>query len=188
MEAMEPMHLFIVNRELNYFDQVHPQSTGNAGQYSIRHTFPAPGDYILYNELDLGEDGHDLYRFDVPVVGTDAARLAPDMGPKKSNGYLIELEPLGEVKAGQTSRFVALLSRDGTGGDLESLVGAESHVAILDSSAGSFSHIDAEMSDIGFGPSVGFAHRFERPGLYKLWLRFTKGDKVTTVDWVVDVK
>ncbi len=114
------------------------------------------------------------------------------MEPKKSNGYVIDLESLGDVRAGQASRFVALLSRDGTTngtvGDLEALLGDESHVAILDSSAGSFAHIDAEISDIGFGPSVGFAHRFERPGLYKVWLRFTKGDKVTTVDWVVDVK
>ncbi|MEO6457767.1 MAG: hypothetical protein ABIO92_05780, partial [Chloroflexia bacterium] len=194
-ESGEPMHLFIVNRDLNYFDQVHPQPAGAPGQYSIRHSFPAPGEYVLYNELDLNGEGRQVHRFDVQVSGAQKARLARDLGAKKSNGYVISLEPLGDVRAGQTSRFVALVSRDtdadtaaSARDEIKSLVGTESHIALLDQNAGSFAHIDAVMSDIGLGPSVGFTHRFERSGLYRLWLRFSKDGKVTLVDWVVEVK
>jgi hypothetical protein len=58
---------------------------------------------------------------------------------------------------------------------------------VLDENAGGFAHIGAKVQDIGFGPSAGFEHRFEKPGLYKMWLRFT-AEQTIQVEWVVEVK
>lgn len=201
--AMQPLHLFIVNRDLSYFDQVHPQPAGSVGRYEIPYMFPVAGNYVLYNQVDLADGTHEVHRFEFQVGGVGTAQLAPDMGPKQAGGYTIDLEPLGGagvVRAGEESRFVAVVSNNGASGsnghsgngsqsaDLSKLVGEEAHVVILDANAGSFAHIDAQVRDIGFGPSVGFVNRFERPGLYKIWLRFSHNGQVTTVGWVVDVK
>lgn len=192
--APAPMHLFIADRELSYFDEVHPQPSGKVGEYKVEHRFPASGDYVLYSQLAVAGSAHEISRFDLKVTGASAARLVPDMAPKKSEGYTIDLQPLGEVKAGQASRFIAVIGSDGTaktGKDLQALLGKTAHLIVLDESAGSFAHIGAKVQDIGapasLMPSAGFEHRFERPGLYKLWLRFT-AEQTIQVEWVVEVK
>jgi Cu+-exporting ATPase len=188
--APAPMHLFITDRELSYFDEVHPQPSGKVGEYTVEYSFPASGDYVLYSELAVAGAAHDIGRFELKVGGQKAAQLTPDMLSKKSEGYSIDLQPLGTVSASQPTRFIAVIGSDGNARsdvDLQSLVGKAAHLIVLDESAGSFAHIDATVQDIGFGPSAGFEHRFERRGLYKVWLRFT-AEQTVQVEWVVEVK
>jgi P-type Cu+ transporter len=188
--TVAPMHLFIANRELTYFNEVHPQPSDGAGEYTVEHSFPASGDYVLYSELDLAGPEHEIGRFDLKVAGATAAKLAPNMVPKKREGYSVDLKPLGELTAGDESRFIAVIGSDGKAKseeELRALLGKTAHLVVLDQSAGSFAHIGATVQDIGFGPSVGFEHLFERPGLYKLWLRFT-AEQTVQVAWVVEVK
>jgi Cu+-exporting ATPase len=185
-----PMHLFIADRELSYFDEIHPQPSGKPGEYTVEHRFPASGDYVLYSELNPAGPGHEIGRFDLKVSGAGAAQLAPNMLPKKSEGYTIDLKPLGDVRAGQPSQFIVVIGSDGkakSAEQLQALSGKTAHLIVLDERAGGFAHVGATVQDIGFGPSAGFEHRFDRPGLYKLWLRYT-ADEAVQVEWVVEVK
>lgn len=108
----------------------------------INYTFPAPGNYALYDELDLPGHNNEVHRFDLEVGGSRIARLVADMAPKKSEDYMFDLQPVGEVKAGQSNGFIGLIS--GGGNDsrhLQMLVGQPAHVAVLDQDTGSFTHI-----------------------------------------------
>ena len=188
--TLAPMHLFIVDREMNYFEELHPQPSDKAGEYTVEHRFPASGDYVLYSELDPAGPAHEIGRFELKVAGARAAQLTTDLLPKKSEGYSIDLKPLGELNTDEESRFIAVIGSDGkakSDKELQALLGKTAHLIVLDQSAGSFAHIGAKVQDIGFGPSAGFEHLFERPGLYKLWLRFT-AEQTVQVEWVVEVK
>jgi Cu+-exporting ATPase len=187
--VLAPMHLFIADQGLNYFDEVHPQPSGGPGQYAVEYDFPASGDYVLYSELAVAGAAHDIDRFELKVSGPTSAQLEPDMLPKKSEGYSIELQPLGKVSAAQPIRFIAVVGSDSNARsdtELQALVGDTAHLIVLDQSAGSFAHIDSTMQDIGFGPTAGFEHKFDHPGLYKVWLRFT-AEQTVQVEWVVEV-
>jgi hypothetical protein len=204
------MHLIIVSRDLGYFAHVHPQAAA-PGEWTIRHTFPAAGEYILYDEFALEGRGDETHRFELEVGegGGADAQLTADLGPKQSGGYLVQIEPQGEIRAGQTGNFVLTVSRDGRPvTDLEPYLGAASHVVVLDERASAFAHEHAvagitppggEMGGAmekeadmepppSFGPNLAFSHRFEQPGLYKVWSQFKHGGEVVTVDWVVEAR
>jgi len=200
-----PMHLIVVSRDLGYFAHIHPQSTGAIGQYQVRHIFPAAGSYILYDEFELPGKGDEVHRFDLQVGDAQgsAAALTSDTEARQIDGYTVSINTGGQVTAGTTGKFVVTIKRDGqpvTG--LEPYLGAASHVVVLDETAGGFAHVHAvpgdtppagDMADMAelparFGPDLSFSHRFEQPGLYKVWVQFSRDGQVTTVPWVIEVR
>ncbi|HUS16126.1 MAG TPA: heavy metal translocating P-type ATPase [Chloroflexia bacterium] len=200
-----PMHLIVASRDLRQFAHLHPENTAAIGHYAVAYTFPAAGDYILYDELELAGHGDEVHRFDLHVgaAGSAAASLAPELGPQHSGEYTVELAPRGMVRAGTESGFVVRVTRDGKPvTDLEPYLGAAAHVVALDGQAGGFAHIhgisgseppDPMMADMGappaqFGPALAFSHQFPTPGLYKVWAQFAHHGEVITVAWVVEAR
>jgi P-type Cu+ transporter len=205
------MHLIAVSRDLGYFAHIHPERTGQTGEYQVTHTFPVPGDYVLYDEFELAETGDEHHRFDLRVggSGSPAAQLTPDMSPKQSGDYTARIVG-GPVKAGDHSSFVVTIEQNGKPvTDLEPYLGAASHVVVLDESAGGFAHVhavagaaeeaphagdtEADMEEMSapparFGPELSFTHTFEKPGLYKVWSQFSHNGQVQTVSWVVEAR
>jgi Cu+-exporting ATPase len=196
------MHLIVVSRDLGYFAHVHPERTGQVGEYQVKHTFPQAGDYILYDEFELAGKGDEYHRFDLKVGGggSPAAQLTEDLTPKPIGDYTVSISPRGEVKAGAVASFVVAIEHDGQPvTDLEPYLGAASHVVVLDESAGRFAHVHAvagnippgdHMEDMAeppaqFGPELSFSHEFGEPGLYKVWSQFSHNGQVQTVSWVV---
>jgi Cu+-exporting ATPase len=209
IEHEAPMHLIVVNRDLGYFSHVHPQSATKTGEWAIEHTFPAEGDYILYDEFAVDDSSEEVHRIDLKVgkKSSQGATLTPDLGPQRSGEYTVSIEPQSEIRAGQQSKFVLNVSRNGTPvTDLQPYYGAASHVVVLDANASSFSHVhavpgrvapegmgsmeEAGMEDLpaSFGPDLAFSHVFAKPGLYKVWSQFQHGGRVQTVAWVVEVR
>jgi Cu+-exporting ATPase len=199
------MHLIVVSRDLGYFAHIHPERTGETGEYQVTHTFPQAGDYVLYDEFELAGKGDEHHRFDLKVggSGSPAAQLAPDMSPKQVGDYTARIVG-GPVNSGDPSSFVVTIEQNGTPvSDLEPYLGAASHVVVLDESAGGFAHVHAvageaegathggemeEMSEppASFGPTLSFSHTFDKPGLYKVWSQFSHNGRVQTVSWVVE--
>jgi Cu+-exporting ATPase len=199
------MHLIVVNRDLGYFAHIHPENTGTPGEYRVEHAFPAPGDYVLYDEFELTGHADEVHRFDLRVgdTGSPAARLAPDLAPQTVAGYTATITPQGAIRAGQLSRFVVQITRDGAPvTDLQPYLGAASHVVVLNAQAEGFTHVHGvagaappagEMSEMAdapaqFGPDYAFSHTFAQPGLYKVWSQFAHNGQVLTVAWVVEVR
>jgi P-type Cu+ transporter len=210
VEHEAPMHLIVVSRDLGYFSHVHPTAAAGPGEWAVEHTFPAAGDYILYDEFALEGKADETHSFDLRVGGSggQSANLSPDLSAKQSGDYRVEIEPVGEVRAGETSSFVLNVTRGGEAvTDLQPYLGAAAHVVVIDQGVSSFAHEHAvagatppggEMGKMGeesemeppaaFGPQLALSHMFEKPGLYKLWAQFQHGGEVTTVDWVVEVR
>jgi Cu+-exporting ATPase len=202
----KPMHLIVVSRDLSYFAHLHPDPTGSLGEYEVAHTFPSAGEYVLYDEFELAGKGDEVHRFDLRAgdgAESPAAQLTPGLSPKQIDGYKVSIKPNGEVGAGELSSFAITVERGGQPvTDLEPYLGAAGHVVVLDRDAGSFAHVHAvsgeappsgdmeEMEEppARFGPSLAFSHRFEKPGLYKVWLQFSRGGQVTTVPWVIEAR
>jgi Cu+-exporting ATPase len=200
------MHLVVVNKDLGHFAHIHPQAAGAVGQYSVQHTFPSAGEYILYDEFERQGTGDEVHRFEVAVGGgqSASAMLAADTAPKVVSGYTVSLATSGPVVAGETAGFVVTVERDGSPvADLEPYLGEAAHVIVLDESAGGFAHVHAvagatppgdAMDEAGegtparFGPGVAFSHRFPEAGLHKVWVQFSRQGEVVTVPWVVEVR
>jgi Cu+-exporting ATPase len=202
-----PMHLIVVSRDLSYFAHIHPQPTGSVGQYEIKHTFPAAGDYILYDEFGLAGKSDEVHRFDLRVGNSASApaNLVADLGPKTLDGYNVSIKLANDVMSGVESSFVVTVAQSGQPvTDLEPYLGAAAHVVVLDASAGGFAHVHAASGDMpaaqagstdemaappaSFGPDLSFSYTFEKPGLYKVWVQFARAGQVTTVPWVVEVR
>jgi Cu+-exporting ATPase len=171
----------------------------------IKHTFPQAGDYVLYDEFELAGKGDEYHRFDLRVGGSGSAdaQLTPDLAPQQVSNYTVQIDAKGEIKAGELSSFVVTIEQNGAlTTDLAPYLGAASHVVVLDESAGAFAHVHAvagntppqgDMAEMGgppasFGPTISFSHRFEEPGLYKVWSQFNHNGQVQTVSWVVEAR
>jgi Cu+-exporting ATPase len=201
----KPMHLIVVNRDLGYFAHIHPENTGTTGEYRVEHAFPAAGDYVLYDEFELAGHADEVHGFNLRVGDTPsaAAHLTPDLAPQTVAGYTATIQPQGAIQAGQLSRFVVHITRDGAPvTDLQPYLGAASHVVVLDAQADGFTHVHGvagstppagemgEMADAPaqFGPDYAFSHTFAQPGLYKVWSQFAHNGQVLTVAWTVEVR
>jgi Cu+-exporting ATPase len=199
------MHLIVASRELGYFAHVHPDDTGEVGQYEIRHTFPQAGDYILYDEFELAGKGAEVHRFDLKVGdgGSPAAQLTPDLSLRQAGDYSVSIMQEGQVVAGDLSSFVVKIEQNGKPvTNIEPYLGAASHVVVLNENAEGFAHVHAVAGDQApgdmmeemdgppatFGPNIAFSHRFDKPGLYKIWVQFLHNGQVQTVSWVVEAR
>jgi P-type Cu+ transporter len=204
VEHEAPMHLIIASTDLGYFQHIHPEAGATAGQYTIEQTFPAAGDYVLYDEFALPGKADEVHRFDLRV-GDESGRpanLTQDLSPVQIGGYTISLTPMSEVKAGADSGFVAHIEQaGGPVANLQPYLGAAAHVVVLNDEAGGFAHehatqgvtLPAGMDEMGeppaaFGPDLAFSHRFEQPGLYKIWVQFQHNGQVQTAAWVVEAR
>jgi hypothetical protein len=128
-------------------------------------------------------------------VGVDAYALQI----KSSGGMKIELtaEPQ-EIIAGKPVRLKYHLTDAKTGEpvrDLLPLLGAWGHTLILSEDQTDYvhSHPEEQMPATGKkeewrgGPDVTFEALMPRPGVYRIWTQFLRGDAVTTVTFTVKV-
>ena len=52
----------------------------------------------------------------------------------------------------------------------------------------SLTEIEAATLPAKFGPDLNFEYTFPKAGFYKIWVQFSQGGAVHTVDYVVEVK
>lgn len=183
------------------------QTFPEAGDYVLYDEFElaGTGDEVHRIDVKVGDGA------------SPEASLAPDMAPRQAGDYKVSISPSGSITAGSMSGFVVTVERSGKPvTDLQPYLAAASHVVVLDESVGGFSHVHAvagatppsdSMSGTGgtggmagaadddmsappasFGPNFSFSHRFDKPGLYKVWSQFQHNGQVQTVSWVVKVR
>jgi Cu+-exporting ATPase len=211
------VHLIVVRDDLSGFQHVHPNPTGQPGEYALDVTFPAGGTYYLYGEFQR-RDGRDVLQRDTLAVSGAAAPappLAEERAPKVIGHDRVALSGARALAAGGEARLVFRVENAGTGEpatDLKPYLGAPAHVVILSPDGRTFAHTHGEAvgatadhgaapqpaaghadgghADAGaqYGPEIAFHHTFPTPGLYKVWGQFqTHHGEVITADFVVRV-
>ena len=194
-----PIHLIVVNSELEFFRHIHPWPVGG-NLFWVDVTFPARGRYYLFLEFQRA-GGETLTARETFVLGEDIAHEA-QLRRKgeltfEVEGLRVSLEPLRSPVAGRETRFKLIVTDADARGPVTSLtpyLAAAAHVVVIDSSAATFGHAHGSASSdarshghtghaahtetpVRFGRGISFSHVFPAPGLYRIWTQFGKADR-----------
>jgi Cu+-exporting ATPase len=210
------MHLIVVNQDYSFYRHIHPEGSSE-GLYTFTVTFPAAGQYRLYNQFELSQDKREvLYRYDFTVGSpatastTNPGNIASGGGRVQQSGDLqISLEAPEQIKAGQNVDLKFRFERNSQPfSGLEPYLGEPSHMIILSADANSFRHLHGHVpgaapmtegatsgetgmseatSSTRYGPEVSYDLRFDQPGNYKIWAEFQYQGKVIVFSYLLNV-
>lgn len=188
------LHLFIIDRSLEYFRHVHPEPAGD-GVFELKHDVP-PGAYVLIVDfLPHGGGTQMLQRAIVTpgyrgVLFPPAPQLVPDPSAEKTEGGVRVRLDTTELKAGKAAVFRFTLTDVSAGApvsDLEPFLGASGHMLLVNADLTEADHVHPE-EPATRGPSITFQPLMPAPGLYKLWLQVQRHGLVVTIPFVVSVQ
>ena len=188
------LHLFIVDRRLEYFRHLHPVPAGD-GVFELTQDLP-PGEYVLIADfLPRGGRAQLLQRAIVtPGYRGPLFPAAPALTPETSadrveGGVRVHLEA-GALKAGKAAVLRFTLSDAATGAplsDLEPFLGAPGHLLMVNADLTEADHAHPEEPATN-GPSISFQPLMPAAGVYKLWFQFQRRGVVVTAAFVVSVQ
>jgi hypothetical protein len=187
------LHLFIIDRSLEYFRHVHPEPAGR-GVFELKQDVP-PGEYVLIADfLPQGGRAQMLQRAIVTpgyrgsIFPAAPPLVADDAVEKREGSVRVRLEA-SALKAGKAAVLRFTLTDAGTGApisDLEPFLGAPGHMLIVSADLTSADHVHPE-EPAAHGPTITFQPLMPAAGPYKLWLQFQRGGVVATIAFVVSV-
>jgi hypothetical protein len=198
------MHLIVVSPDLSFFDHIHPQPQPD-GSFGIDYKFPGQGAYLLFADITPKSARSQVFRMPVATSSSTTtpsnttAQVVPSPALAKPLAadprITAELYPSPRTPmVGIHSQLLFRLSRNGQPvTDLEPYIGAMGHCVILSEDTQTYLHSHPEQlfapkPDARGGPEVAFHTRFPKPGRYKVWGQFKRGDQVLVADFVLDVK
>jgi hypothetical protein len=196
-------HLFIISQDLKEFQHIHPDFHPD-GSFTIETVLPQPGRYKIYSDFFPTDGAPQVLQQNIATAGHAAdlmagqARLTPDTSLVKTAGGIrveLKLEP-AEIIAGQPVALKYHLTDAKTGEPVKDLLpylGAWGHTLILSEDQSDYVHshpeeVVPESADkpkpVG-GPDVTFEALMPRPGNYRIWTQFLRGETLTTVSFTV---
>lgn len=213
--ANNPVHLVAVDRDLTWYEHVHPKA---AGDTHVAHlVFPADGEYILH-VISWPTERPQFVQKKVITVGDQARQTVPSplaISPRevRSGAYTVRLRSNPEPPAtGDWSSLTFSLSRDGHPVTNLTPTGTLGHMVILREGGEDFVYahsadgeatrgvrsrahlpalpqgLDDHRRHIGdTGPEVTFHTRFPTVGKYAMWVEFVAGSETVSARFVVDV-
>jgi hypothetical protein len=196
-------HLFIVSEDLSQFQHIHPTFEPD-GSFSIETVLPVAGNYKIYSDIYPHEGAPQVLQQNLTTAGYTndllgaQPRLTPDASlTKMADSMKIELkaEP-PQIIAGQPFLLKYHLTDSKTGGPIRDLVpylGAWGHTLILSEDQSDYVHSHPEevvpdspdRAKLRGGPDVTFNGFLPRPGNYRIWTQFQRGEVLTTVSFTV---
>jgi uncharacterized membrane protein len=201
-----PMHLIIVAADLSSYDHVHPLPQPD-GTLALSYTFATPGNYLLYSDVTPQGQRAQIFRIPLTVYPADPrTELLVDSQPLEPSPSLakpLEDDPTMTAQlifqpripmAGIETHFIFRLTQnDQPVIDLHPFMGAMAHCIIISQDTSVFLHchpeqLQAPTPDARAGPDIPFGTIFPKPGRYKIWGQFMRGQKMIVVSFVVDVK
>jgi len=187
------LHLFIIDRQLEYFRHVHPEQVAD-GVFEFRGNIPAGQFMVIADFLPLSGRPQMLQRAIVTpgyrgTLFPAAPSLIPDMTSEKvDHGARVKLEA-STLKAGKEATLKFTLTDVATNApltNLEPFLGAPGHVLLVNADLTESNHVHPE-EPATHGPVITFQPMMPAAGLYKLWLQFQRGGVVSTVPFVINV-
>jgi len=192
------LHLIVVSEDLAFFDHVHPIRQAD-GSFTIDYKFPHGGPYLLFADITPPGERSQVFRLPVTATGDDPPAAKVELSPtlaREIGPYHVEMivQPRTLVAERET-QLAFRLERDGKPvTDLSPYIGAMGHCVIISEDTQWYLHshpqqfVMALPADARGGPEVAFHTMFPRPGRYKVWGQFKRGDKIIVADFVVNVE
>lgn len=198
-----PLHLLMVSKDLSWYAHEHPVLQPD-GTFTFTWTFPAGGEYTLFNDFTPKDVGMQVVPVTLKVDGPPAAAIALKADsdkPKTVDGYTVTLNTGGPVTTGKPTTMSYTIAMDGKPvSDLTPYLGAMGHLVIISQDLKEFvhshphEHADSDHdhakqghTDMTGGPKVDFEAHFKAAGLYKGWAQFQHNGKVITVPFTFNV-
>jgi len=196
-------HLFIISQDLNHFQHIHPELEPD-GSFTIDTVLPQPGHYRIYSDFYPVDGTPQMLPSNLTTAGyrsnlfASQARITPDTTlVKVVDGMRIELklEP-AEIIAGKPATLKYHLTDAKAGEPVRDLVpylGAWGHTLIISEDQSDYIHShpseavpeSGDRAKLNGGPDVTFEALFPRPGNYRIWTQFQRGDVLSTVSFTV---
>jgi hypothetical protein len=173
-------HLFIVGRDLEYFEHVHPAPAPDGG-FVLTHAIP-PGEYMLIADFLPRGGTTQMVQRALIVGGT--ARPAPR--PVMTDAVRVAIQP-EDFAAGKYACLTFTVTDAKTGEpvtDLEPYLGAPAHMLLVRADLTDAVHAHPEEIATG-GPVVSFHPLVPAPGDYKLWVQFQRAGRVISVPFLL---
>jgi hypothetical protein len=191
-------HLFVVSQDLDEFQHIHPDIEQD-GSFVIDTVLPRPGHYKVFSDFYPIEGIPQVIQRDLVTAGytqdlfASQARISPDSVLERTvDGMKIQLmlEPQ-EIIAGKPATLRYILTDARTGQpvhDLKPYLGALGHTLILSEDLSDYVHSHPEDAQTEAdrkktGPEVSFEALLPRPGNYRVWTQFLRGETLTTVSF-----
>lgn len=196
-------HLFIVSQDMSEFQHIHPELERD-GSFTIDTVLPIAGNYKIYSDFYPRDGAPQVLQQNVTTAGyakdllAGQPRLKPDASfTRIADGLKIDLklEP-PDIIAGQPVALKYHLSDAKTGQPVRDLIpylGAWGHTLILSEDQSDYVHSHPEevvpdtpdKSKLRGGPDATFNAFFPKPGNYRIWSQFQRGETLTTVSFTV---
>ena len=196
-------HLFIVSQDMSEFQHIHPMLEID-GSFTIDTVLPIAGNYKIYSDFYPLDGAPQVLQQNIATAGYTKDLLAgqPRLKPDESltqtaDGMKIALtvEPQNII-AGQPVALKYHLTDAQSGSPIRDLVpylGAWGHTLILSEDQSDYVHSHPEevvpdtpdKSKLRGGPDATFNAFFPKPGNYRIWSQFQRGETLTTVSFTV---
>lgn len=182
------IHLLIVNEELTWFDHIHPEAQKN-GNYTVTETFPYSGKYLLYTDFKASNSTTTVNKQEIDVAGNVAANPANTKNKwvSKVDDYKVTLVNGNDFKTNRAQHFDIFIEKDGkfiTAKDLQPYLGAVAHVIVIGKTDKDFLHVHPTSNE---KYPIHGETRFEKDGVYRMWVEFQINGIVHKADFTVDV-
>jgi hypothetical protein len=191
-------HLFVVSQDLSEFQHIHPVLHSD-GSFTIETALPREGVYKLYADFYPVDGTPQVLQRSLITAGyhgdlfSSGARINPGPITKSLDSTRIQLtlDPANPI-AGKPVTLKYHLVDSNTGEpvkDLSPYLGAWGHTLILSEDQTDYVHshpseiVPESSSALRGGPDITFETLLPRPGNYRVWTQFQRGDTLTTVSF-----
>jgi hypothetical protein len=187
VEHDKRMHLIVVRRDTTGFQHVHPE-LGADGVWRVSLTLPAAGSYRAFADFKPSVGTATTLGVDLSAPGRYDPQNHEPTRVAQVDGYRVELA--GDLTAGQSSRLLLRLYRDGQPvTDLQPYLAAYGHLVALREGNLAYLHVhpDGAPGDgrTAAGPEIVFYAEVPTAGSYRLFLDFQHAGVVRTAEFTV---
>jgi hypothetical protein len=188
-------HLFIVSRDLDHFEHIHPELRPD-GSLDVEIQVPRAGVYQMIADFVPVGGAPQLVQKSFVTAGYQGALLEVPMLPQDTTDKIVKgtrVKAFVPESVAGREQLITFEFEDATTGaaitDLEPYLGAAGHllIASADLAIVAHSHPVAELSTTG-GSDVVFQVLFPRAGMYRFWVQFQRRGQVIAASFTVPVQ
>ncbi len=175
------LHVYTVLRDLASFTHLTPDAN-ESGAFRFEQTLP-PGEYMVFARFLPATGSEQVVTTSLTVSGKPANPRAMGVDadrPKSVDGCSITVDGWKDARAGSEAKLKFRITVDGKDADTDQLLGHAGNVVLI-------SHDRKQFVAATPGTGLEFSATPPAPGLYRVWLQFQRGGKVSSAAFNFEV-